>query len=224
VPSASSLRLKLTPGHQSRSTSPSTGSADNKSSADSHTNTRSPPDSPTLLQEEAGHRHDRVFEPNRSRHGLLHVTLDHGDPLDDSAPLVEITTRYRDLTDLAPDQALGELAHNDAAIRRGDWRDWRAWYGALRDDTEADPPGPVTSSDADILIEGERCTVAVLTHGDYQAATFTRNGLAGTVASRHYAIDQLSLARVPTIAPYLDEYMAFLREMPQRLRTRPGTT
>ena len=42
----------------------STGSAENKSSAGSHTNTRSPPDSPTLLQEEAGHRHDRVFEPN----------------------------------------------------------------------------------------------------------------------------------------------------------------
>ena len=158
------------------------------------------------------------------RHGLLHVTLEHGDPLDDSAPLVEITTRYRDLTDLAPDQALGELAHNDAAIRRGDWRDWRFWLGAMRDDTEADPPGPVTFSDADILIEGERCTVTVLTHGGYQAASFTRNGIAGTVASRHCAIDQLSLARVPTIDPYLDEYMAFLREMPQRLRTRPGTT
>ena len=158
------------------------------------------------------------------RHGLLYVTLDHGDQMDDSAPLVEITTRYRDLTDLAPEQALGELAHNDAAIRRGDWRDWRAWYRAMRDDTEADPPGPMTFSDADILIEGERCAVTVLTHGDYQAASFTRNGIAGTVASRHYAIDQLSLARVPAIDPYLDEYMAFLRQMPQRLRTRPGTT
>ena len=52
-----------------RSTSPSTGSAENKSSADSRTSTRSPPDSPTLLQEEAGHRHDRVFEPHRVAHG-----------------------------------------------------------------------------------------------------------------------------------------------------------
>ena len=31
---------------------------------DSSTNTRSPPDSPTLLREEAGHRNDPVFEPN----------------------------------------------------------------------------------------------------------------------------------------------------------------
>jgi hypothetical protein len=37
----------------------------NKSSADSSTNTRSPPDSPALLREEAGHRNDPVFEPNR---------------------------------------------------------------------------------------------------------------------------------------------------------------
>ena len=52
APSASSPRLKLTPGHL-RSTWPSTGSAGNKSSADSHTNTRSPLDSLTLLQKES---------------------------------------------------------------------------------------------------------------------------------------------------------------------------
>jgi len=38
-----------------------------KSPADSHTSTRSPGDSPRLLREEAGHRHDRVFEPHRPR-------------------------------------------------------------------------------------------------------------------------------------------------------------
>jgi putative transposase len=54
--------LRLTPGHL-RSTSPSTGSAGTKSSADSHTNTRSPPDSPSRLQDEAAHRHDRVSSP-----------------------------------------------------------------------------------------------------------------------------------------------------------------
>jgi ATP/maltotriose-dependent transcriptional regulator MalT len=37
---------------RSESTSPSTGTAENRSSADSPTSTRSPPDSPTLLQEE----------------------------------------------------------------------------------------------------------------------------------------------------------------------------
>lgn len=150
------------------------------------------------------------------RHGLLHVTLVHGDPLDDSAPLVETTTRYRDLTDLAPEQDLGELAHRDAAVSR---RDWRTFY---LHDTGADPPGPVTFSSADILIEGEPCAVTVLTHGNYQAASFARNGVAGTVASRHCAINQLSLARVPAIEPYLDGYRALLRQLPRHLQTRPG--
>jgi Integrase core domain len=55
--------LKPAPDRR-RSTSPTTRSAENKSSADSRTNTRPPPDDPALLREEAGHRHDRVFEPN----------------------------------------------------------------------------------------------------------------------------------------------------------------
>jgi Transposase len=41
------------------------GAAGDKSSADSHTSTRSQHDSPTPLREDAGHRPDRVFEPNR---------------------------------------------------------------------------------------------------------------------------------------------------------------
>ena len=53
-----------TPSHR-RPTSPSTGSAGNKSLADSHTNTRSPPDRCALLREEAGHHHDRVFGPHK---------------------------------------------------------------------------------------------------------------------------------------------------------------
>ena len=40
-------------------------SAEDKSSAGSHTSTRSPRDSPRLLREGAGHRHDRIFEPHR---------------------------------------------------------------------------------------------------------------------------------------------------------------
>ena len=39
-------------------------SADSKSSAGSRASTRSSPDSPKLLPEDAGHRHDRVFEPH----------------------------------------------------------------------------------------------------------------------------------------------------------------
>jgi hypothetical protein len=49
---------ELTPGHR-KSTSPNTGSAENKSSADSPMNTRSPPDSSMLLRQDAGH-HPRL--------------------------------------------------------------------------------------------------------------------------------------------------------------------
>ena len=48
-----------------RSTSPSTGSAENKSSADSPTSTRSPHDSPAPRHERRRSRHDRIFEPHR---------------------------------------------------------------------------------------------------------------------------------------------------------------
>src|SRR5713226_5902058 len=47
---ASSRQLKLTPGHPSQSTLPSTGSAANKSSADSRTSTMSLPDGLTCWE------------------------------------------------------------------------------------------------------------------------------------------------------------------------------
>ena len=50
---------------QPRSTWPSTGSVENKSSGASSASTRSPPDSHEILREVAGHSHIRVFEPRR---------------------------------------------------------------------------------------------------------------------------------------------------------------
>jgi hypothetical protein len=64
APSASSRRLRLTPSHQ-RSTSPSTRSAENKSSADSHTSTRSQPDGPHCYKKRPRSPPPiRVFEPS----------------------------------------------------------------------------------------------------------------------------------------------------------------
>jgi hypothetical protein len=67
VPRASSHPIKLAPGH-CRSTSPNTGSAENKPSADSRTSAdhRLTVD-PTLLGEAAGHRPD-VFRADRMPH------------------------------------------------------------------------------------------------------------------------------------------------------------
>src|SRR5215831_4703980 len=62
---ASSRRVKLTVGDRSRSTSPTTGPAENKPSVDSRTSTRPPHDRPTLLGEDAAYRPDRMFEPNK---------------------------------------------------------------------------------------------------------------------------------------------------------------
>jgi len=65
TPSASARRPKQAHGHR-RSTSPSTVSAESRSSAGSPTSTRSPPDNPRQFAENAGHRPNRVFEPNRA--------------------------------------------------------------------------------------------------------------------------------------------------------------
>jgi hypothetical protein len=62
--------------------------------------------------------------------------------------------------------------------------------------------------------------VTVLSYRHYQAASFTRGGMAGTVGSRHCPLDQLSLARVPAIDPYLAGYTAFLQQMARRRRER----
>jgi hypothetical protein len=69
------------------------------------------------------------------RHGLLEVTLVHGDPLDTATPLAEITTWFRDGTGLAPGQALAGLIHRDTAATRGDW-------AAYDDGAAADPAAP----------------------------------------------------------------------------------
>jgi putative transposase len=57
-------------GHR-RSTSPDTGPAENKSSGDSRTTTRLPPDRPKLPREDAGQHPYRVFEPHRARRAML---------------------------------------------------------------------------------------------------------------------------------------------------------
>lgn len=152
------------------------------------------------------------------RHGLIDITLVYGDPLEVSAPLVEITTRLPGRTGDtgAPHEALAHLAHRDAAVQR---RDWLAFDG----EPTADPPGPVLFSDAHLLLGGQPHPVNVLTLRPYQAAQFTdATTTAGTIASRHCPLDQLTLAPVPAIEPYLAGYTRFLRRMGQHMRTSPS--
>jgi hypothetical protein len=150
------------------------------------------------------------------RHGLIDITLVYGDPLQVSAPLVEITTRLPGSTGDAgaPHEALAHLAHRDAAVQRRDWL-------AVDGQPGPDPPGPVVFSDAHLLLGGEPRPVSVLSLRHYQAAQFTDATTAGTIASRHCPLDQLTLAPVPAIEPYLAGYTRFLRRMGQHARTSP---
>jgi hypothetical protein len=147
------------------------------------------------------------------RDGLLEVTLVHGDPANSAAPLVEVTTQLAGTFDAAAEQVLADLAHRDAAAGRGDWLDYD-------DHAAADPAGPVTFSDASIFLEGQPNAVTVLSYRQYQAAVFAGGGMAGTVGSRHCPLDQLRLARVPSIEPYLAGYTAFLSQMARERRRR----
>jgi hypothetical protein len=150
------------------------------------------------------------------RHGLIDITLVYGDPLQVSAPLVEITTRLPGRTGDAgaPHEALAHLAHRDAAARRRDWL-------AVDGEPGPDPPGPVVFSDAHLLLGGEPRPVSVLSMRHYQAAQFTDTTTAATIASRHCPLDQLTLAPVPAIEPYLAGYTRFLRRMGQHTRASP---
>jgi hypothetical protein len=112
------------------------------------------------------------------RHGLLQVTLVHGDQLDTAAPLAEITTWFRGEAGPAPGQALAGLIHRDTAAACGDW----AGYD---DGAAADPAGPVTFSDTHIRVGGETTSVTALTDRHYQAAAFACEEMTGTIATRH---------------------------------------
>lgn len=145
------------------------------------------------------------------RHGLLQVTLIHGDQLNTAAPLAEITTWFRGEAGPAPGQALAGLIHRDTAAARGDWTGYD-------DGAASDPAGPVTFSDTHIRVGGEPVAVTALSDRHYQAAAFACGGMTGTVATRHCKLSELSVAPVTAIDPYLDGYLAFLQQLARRRR------
>lgn len=149
--------------------------------------------------------------------GLIHinltsVTLAYGDPLEASAPLVEITTRLPGQTGYvrSPEEALARLEHRDAAVARRDWL-------AFDDDQAPDPPGPVDVGDAHVVLGHEPCPVTVLSWRHYQAASFADATTAGVIASRHRPLDQVTMAPVPAIEPYLTGQTAFLRRLARQV-------
>lgn len=86
-------------------------------------------------------------EASRDRRGPIEITLAYGDPLEVSAPLVEVRTALpgRGGDAGAPQEALAHLAHWDAAVAR---RDFLALYrqprpaSAARTWSWSKSPGP----------------------------------------------------------------------------------
>jgi hypothetical protein len=89
---------------------------------------------------------------------------------------------------------------------------------AYDDGAAADPAAPVTFSDTHIRLGGKTTAVTALSDRHYQAAGFAGEGMAGTVATRHCPLDQLSIAPVAAIDPYLDGYLAFLQRLARHRR------
>jgi hypothetical protein len=96
-------------------------------------------------------------------------------------------------------------------------RDWLALDG----EPATEPAGLVGFSDACLILGHESHTVSMVSLRHYQAARFADTTTAGTIASRHCPLDQLTLARVPAIEPYLAGYARFLRRLAQHMRTAP---
>ena len=145
--------------------------------------------------------------------GLIDITLAYGDPLDLSAPLVEVTTGLPDriggFQPPPPHQALTRLAHRDAAVEQHDVR------GLEFDpeEPESDPGGPVTFHDAQVMVSGEPYQIQVLSHLHYQAARFVHDSTMTIIVARHHPLDTLELAPIPSIDPYLTGYTDFCRRM-----------
>ena len=144
-------------------------------------------------------------EHSWDRHGLITIGLVYGDPLEVSAPLVAVTTRLpgRSGDAGAPEEALAQLADIDAAVVRRNWL-------APAFQAQPSPVGPVDFGDAHLVLGDEPHPVSVLSFRHYQAAQFADAATAGIIASRHYPLDQLTLAPVPAIEPYLAGSTAFL--------------
>ena len=119
-------------------------------------------------------------EASWDRRGPIEITLAYGDPLEVSAPLVEVMTALpgRGGEAGAPEEALAHLAHWDAAVAR---RDFLALYRQPR----PDPPGPVGFSDAHLVLGQEPHLVSVLSFRHYHAARFADASTTGMIASRH---------------------------------------
>jgi hypothetical protein len=87
---------------------------------------------------------------------------------------------------------------------------------------EITTPLPGRTGDAGAPAEALARLVSLLSLQHYQAARFTDAATAGTIASRHCPLDQVTLAPVPAIEPYLADYTAFMRRMARRVRTAPS--
>jgi hypothetical protein len=145
---------------------------------------------------------------------LSSMSLAYGSSTDLSAMFIEVTTDFTTgHEDSSPlEYVLGEADHLDAATARGDQHP-----RPLPDE----PDGPFTHGTAEIIVEGERRTVATLTYRQHHAFRFQQRNVLVTMVSRHQLPDLPVLAPVTDLEPYLQQTAAARREQLQRLRNGP---
>lgn len=146
---------------------------------------------------------------------LSGMSLTYGSPTDLSALFIEVTTDFTaGHEDSSPlEYVLGEADHLDAAPARGD-RHPRP----LPDE----PDGPFAHGTAEIIVEGERRTVATLSYRQYHAFRFEQRDVLVTVISRHRLPDLPAFAPVTDLEPYLQRTAAARRALLERLRNGPA--
>ena len=144
---------------------------------------------------------------------LSSMSLTYGSPTDLSAMFIEVTTDFTaGHEDSSPlEYVLSEADHLDAAAARGD-RHPRPL---------PDEAGGFTPGTAEIIVDGERRTVATLTYRKYHAFRFEQRNVLVTVISRPELPDLPAFAPVTDLEPYLQQTAAARRALLEQLRNSP---
>jgi hypothetical protein len=154
-----------------------------------------------------------------SRVPLDKLSLLYGNYFDLSAPFVEVTTHWDGsgwLTTPAPPGCpegaweLGQAERRDAALASGNLKAMLSPEQHLAD-------GPFTYGTTEVVVSGDASQVATVSYRDYTALSFTAQGLAVTVVSRHPLPPSSRFDLVTDLEPFFEGYAREIQEWMRRL-------
>lgn len=156
------------------------------------------------------------------------LTLQYGNLLDVSQPMVEVTTHWdgrgwfapgQDGGTPAPEQIppaweLGVFEGRDGAAARQDWQALRRPPRSMR------AAGPFAEHDAEIIVGGAAREVRVVTCRDYSALSFTEGGVIVTVVSRHGLPEKPRFDPVSDLEPFCAGFARVIADLTARAGAR----